>query len=372
MRAGWTCRSSKRWANVGSSGEGSLRLRCGRGSLRIDWASASRCHNVISQRMRSQPVTIETPGGRGPTVGIVGAGRSRQGLGPFLAQWLAKAGACVVGVSGRDLGRTAEVAVALTKQLGHQVAPYGNAAALARDVDALVVACPVAGHLEGLDAALAAGIPCLCEKPLVSTSDAELGLQRVKEFADRQLLLVENCQWPYVLAAVDGLSPGLRQQRVRSLVMRLSPAWPGRSMIEDSLSHVLSLLQALVPLPAHAELRSVRQSNPAADARDNVVHFEVLGGIDPVAVELHLQCCPQQPRPAWFAVNGVRFERQLGPDYAISFATEDGRVVNVQDPLDRLVYGFVENLKVKPSERTIALDAIALRIRLYTGVLAQL
>jgi hypothetical protein len=144
-------------------------------------------------------------------------------------------------------------------------------------------------------------------------------------------------------------------------------------MVEDSLSHVLSLLQALVPLPADAELRNVVQSNAAPDARDNLVRFEVASGIGSVAVELHLECCPRQPRPAWFAVNGVRIDRQLGENYAISFASEDGRAVNVQDPLDQLVYGFLANLhNANSSERTNALDTIALRIRLYASLLAQL
>jgi hypothetical protein len=89
-------------------------------------------------------------------------------------------------------------------------------------------------------------------------------------------------------------------------------------------------------------------------------------------VELHLQCCPQQPRPAWFAVNGVRLDRRLGADYAISFVDEQGRAVNVQDPLGSLVYDFVRKLKDKPIERTHALDAIAVRIRLYRAVLAQI
>lgn len=307
-----------------------------------------------------------------PTIGILGAGRTRQGLGPFFAKWFAEAGARVTGIAGRDLARTKAAAVAMSEKLGHPVSAFSNAAELAQSVDALVVACPVAGHLSGLDAALRAGVPCLCEKPLVAAHDAELGLQRVASFVAADQILVENCQWPYVLPALDALQPGWRDEPVRTVAMRLSPALPGRAMVEDSLSHMLSLLQAVVPLPINAELRSVVQSNPAADATENVVRMEVAFGIESVAVELHLQCCSQQPRPAWFAVNGVRLDRRLGADYAISFVDEQGRAVNVQDPLGSLVYDFVRKLKDKPIERTHALDAIAVRIRLYRAVLAQI
>jgi hypothetical protein len=174
------------------------------------------------------------------------------------------------------------------------------------------------------------------------------------------------------LSALRELYPEQTGQPVRSVAMRLSPAAPGRLMIEDSLSHVISLLQALVPLPAHAQVQSVVQSDASPAAENNVVRFEVTGGTDNVAVELHLQCCPQQPRPAWYAVNGRRLDRQLGTNYEISFRSEDGRVANVQDPLSMLVYGFVANLKRIQLERPHALhalDAIELRLRLYAGVL---
>lgn len=315
--------------------------------------------------------THSTPGGI--RVGIVGAGRTRQGLGPFLARWFEKAGVRVHGISGRDPVRNRDAAVSLSEQLGHDVQPFDDAHSLARNVDALVVACPVEGHAAGLDAALAAGVPCLCEKPFVPWQDAQLGLERVDAFRQRGLLLAENCQWPFALTALDELHPEVRTTPVRSLSMRLSPAWPGHVMVEDSLSHVLSLLQALVPLPADAEVVDVQQSDGGDRAEHNVVRFSVVGGTDDVTVELHLQCCPQQPRPAWFAVDGVRLDRQLGDNYAISFRSDDGRVANVQDPLDALVYGFVAILKANHRERTDALaDAIALRIRLYAGVLAGL
>ena len=309
----------------------------------------------------------------GPRIGIVGAGRTRQGLGPFLARWFERAGAHVCAVSGRDPIRTRDAAVSLAEQLDHPVAPYPDAGTLARNVDALVVACPVEGHLAGLDAALAAGVPCLCEKPLVTCGERQQGLARVAAFRERGLLLAENCQWPFTLTALTELFPAARRAPPRSLAMRLSPASPGRAMVEDSLSHVLSLLQELVELPPDARVAAVSQSDPSPAATRNVVRFTVVGGADDVAVELHLECCPQQPRPAWYAVDGVRLDRQLGADYAISFRSADGRVANVQDPLAALVYGFTANLTETHRERTDALaDAIALRIRLYCGVLAEL
>lgn len=306
-------------------------------------------------------------------VGILGAGRSRQGLGPFLARAFEAAGAVVAAVAGRDAAGGARAAAELAVVLGHPVAAAPDAVALARSVDALVVAAPVGGHLAGLDAALAAGVPCLCEKPLVDAADAAAGLQRVAAFRARGLLLAENCQWPEVLPALRALHPSAMRAPVRSVAMGLSPAEPGSAMVADSLSHVLSVVQAVADLPADALPTNVRQSDPSPSATANVVAFSVPARGRAVEVELRLQVCPTQPRPAWLAIDGLRIDRRIDPGYRIAFVAPDGRAVAAEDPLWRLVYGLRPLLPRAPRERTDAFaDAVALRIRLYAAVLGAL
>lgn len=311
--------------------------------------------------------------GAGVRVGVVGAGRTRQGLGPFLARWFEAAGAEVVGVSGRSVPRARAAANSLASALGHPVAAHPDARSLAAAVDLLVVACPVEGHLDGLDAALEAGVACLCEKPLTSWRELDRCVELVQAFRARGLLLAENCQWPYALDALDQLFPGARGRPIRAVSMRLSPAWPGPLMVEDSLSHLLSLLQALVPLPRDARVRDVSQSDPGDAARDNVVQFSVCGDRADVRAELSLRCCAEQPRPAWIQVEDVRLDREIGDDYAIAFRAEDGRVCNVRDPLAQLVYGVLGDLQANRRERSDDIaDAIELRAKLYGRVLRGL
>lgn len=306
-------------------------------------------------------------------VGILGAGRSRQGLGPFLARAFEAAGATVAAVAGRDAAGSARAAAELAAALGHPVAAAADALALARAVDALVVAAPVAGHLAGLDAALAAGVPCLCEKPLVAAADLAAGLQRVAAFRARGLLLAENCQWPEVLPTLRALHPAALRTPPRTLAMGLSPAEPGAAMVADSLSHVLSVAQAVVDLPPDARPGRVRQSDASPTATANVVAFTLPARSGPLDVELHLAVCPSQPRPAWLAVDGWRMDRRIGAGYRITFAAPDGREQPCEDPLFRLVYGLGPLLTQAPRERTLAFaDAVALRLRLYAGILAGL
>lgn len=259
----------------------------------------------------------------------------------------------------------------LAAQLGHPVAVADGPAALAGMVEALIVGAPVPGHLAGLDAALSAGIPCLCEKPLVAAAELELGLDRIERFRARGLLLVENCQWPFVLPALRALHP--ERGPVRQLAMGLGPRWPGPAMVVDSLSHVLSVLQVLVPLPAGARAEQVRQADSSPTATRNMVDFRVRGPAGATEVRLELTHSPAQPRPAWLDVDGARIDRRIGPDYAQSFVRPDGRAEPVQDPLRQLVYGFFTDLHAGNRDRTEAhADAILLRLRLYADVLQQL
>jgi hypothetical protein len=306
-------------------------------------------------------------------IGIVGARRARQGLGPYFADAFEAAGARVTAVAGRDAASAQRAAAALVDRLRHPVAAAEDARDLARRVYGLVVASPHAHHLAGLDAALAASVPCLCEKPLVSWQAASEGLARIAQFRDRHLLLVENCQWPFVLPALFALYPSLEKAPIRSVAMGLGPCASGPAMIADSLSHLLSVVQDLATLDPATAVANLRQSNAAPDAETNVVTFELRDASRSIAVELHLRRCPEQPRPAWIAVNGQRIDRRIGPDYAQSFAAPDGRAMNVRDPLHQLVYRFVAQLEAKDRERIAAIaSSVALRLRLYADILRDL
>ncbi|MBL8728684.1 MAG: Gfo/Idh/MocA family oxidoreductase [Planctomycetes bacterium] len=304
-----------------------------------------------------------------PRIGIVGAGRTQQGLGPYLAAAFAAAGCRVTAVAGRDANGALRGAKQLTATLGHPVDAAADTAALAGAVDALVIASPVPSHAAALDAALAAGVACLCEKPLVGWREAEAGRARIRTFAARGLLLDENCQWPFVLPALFELFPQLRTEPPREVRMRLSPVGRGPSMVEDSLSHVLSVVQALVPWASAALLAEIGQSDARADAEHNVVRFELRAGNRQVRVELHVQHCPQQPRPAWIEVDGCRMERRIGAGYTISFAG-GGREVKTPDPLRQLVYRFAGLLTQRSRDRTTALaNLVDARLRLYADLL---
>lgn len=305
---------------------------------------------------------------------MVGAGRSRNGLGPFLATHLHAGGADVVAISGRDRARTAQAAEELQARTGCRAAVCGDAAELcAQDLDALVVASPAEAHLEPLQAALAAGLPVLCEKPLYTVEQAEAGAVLVGDFLARGLPLWEHAQWPETLPVWRRLHPTVAATPLRSLEMRLSPSFVGPGMLGDALSHPLSLLQGLldpgVELSwADLDFRAGREPEEALDLRARLL----LGGAaDPVDLHLELRVCLEQPRPAWYAVNGARIDRRIdvSAGYAISFHSA-GRAESADDPSAALVYRFLSHLREEPRDRDAAEPRrVRQRQRLYVEAL---
>jgi hypothetical protein len=299
--------------------------------------------------------------------GIVGPGRTRNGLGPFLARQAERAGMRVVAASGRDVARTREATAALGRGLGHPVEPFANVDAMlaAPGLDCLIIASPADAHRAALEVALAHGVHVLCEKPLVAFEDAAAVDGICDGFVSAGRVLLENCVWPCALAGFDELHPG-RRRPARRVAMGLSPVGAGRAMVEDSLSHVLSVVQAVAEVGDGTEARSIAYSTRDRGAEACVLEFGLGGATPAVDVRFELTRCERQPRPAWLEVDGARADRRVRlEDYAISLVA-GGREVRIDDPLGLLVYGFADRIREPDVERIRTdTDAIRHRARLY-------
>ena len=302
----------------------------------------------------------------------MGAGRSRNGLGPFLARDLEAAGCAVTAVIGRDPERTAAAAAELVERHGHPVQAHTDAgAALAATApDALIVAAPIVAHRRGLEAALQHRVAVLCEKPLVAPEEHDSVAALLDGFAEQGLLLMENCQWPHALRGLDRLLPGARQRPPERVEMLLAPSGTGRAMVVDTLSHLLSVLQMLVAIGGETRLGRVAFSGLQPDATRGTVELELESPFPRLRSSLYLERCATQPRPAWVAVDGRRVERQIDmSDYSMSLCSEDQSMA-IEDPLTLLVRDFVHNLREPDLDRVRAeSDLIRQRARIYGAVL---
>jgi hypothetical protein len=306
-------------------------------------------------------------------IGIVGAGRSRGGLGPFLAEFLEREGFFVAGVSGRSLERATANAEALGRKLGHEVKPFASPAALcATGVAALVIASPAEFHLEALQAAVEAGLPALCEKPLVHVKDGKEGAEVIEVFSRKRLPLLENCQWPYVLPAFFELHGAVETGEQLTVEMGLGPPRLGREMVQNTVSHLLSVVQAIVPLDSSAVVSEVSVADPSYKGRHNRLHFRLVAPGKSVEGLLHLQLCAVAPRPAWLAINGCRIDRQVRQGYSIAFSA-NGTEVAIEDPVTEVVKHFARLVRSRDSvlmDRDR--DRIRQRLKWYRQILDKL
>ncbi|MEN8183796.1 MAG: Gfo/Idh/MocA family oxidoreductase [Myxococcota bacterium] len=282
-----------------------------------------------------------------PRVGLIGARRRRQGLGPFVAGFLVEAGAEVPAFLGTRAETLAQASRDLHDRIGVWAKGYIELDRLLAEhpLDGLAILSPSETHAGYLERALEAGLHVFCEKPLVwgEPGLARRGAALVARFAESRRLLHENCQWPYTLPSFEALHPGVLAEPLQSFGMRLTPMSRGADMLGDSLPHPLSLLQALAPsdAPGVANVRLPPHPEPEGIA----IHFDYHSGPAKVAVEVELLPSDRAPRKAAYGVNGRWVDRAIRvSDYALSFVN-GSRSVPVADPLRQSVSRFVSALR---------------------------
>jgi hypothetical protein len=240
-------------------------------------------------------------------VGILGARRGRQGLGPFVARCLREAGAEVVGFTATSDATVAQACDQL-REMGGVNAPGftdGNALVDATLPDALAILTPPEHHGAGLRLALDAGLHALCEKPFLWTGGGDLdeASRLVAGFADAGLVLRENCQWPYTLPAWRALHDDAPSGPPARFAMRMAPASQGVQMIADALPHPISVLQAIAPAAA-PQVLDPHFSAAGPDAEELSLRFGWQAGEHTVECLVDLSRSPNQPREAGYALDG--------------------------------------------------------------------
>jgi len=271
-------------------------------------------------------------------VAVVGARARRQGIGGHVARFFQREGAEVAAVVGTSRGTVEEARLALGG------GPRGYLSVeelLAREqLDAVALCSPAGCHREHLERVAAAGLACLCEKPLwwgPAPDRAAETARLVDAFGGRTLMLL--AQWPFTLPAFFELHPDARGRVPRRFEMWLGPVSRGAEMVLDSASHPISLLQALC---GPGEVARAWARFHASD--DLELEFDWRHAAGATEARVALRTCERPPRPACYAIDGLRAERRVElPRYEQTFQAE-GRSVAVPDPVELLVAEFLRRV----------------------------
>jgi predicted dehydrogenase len=306
---------------------------------------------------REEEAGAPAPVGAGLRVAVIGARRTRNGTGPFLARQAARLGAQLVAVVG-SRPESARLAAEELAAEGLRVAAFAEAEDLFAETapDAVLIASPAETHRNWLRAALEGHAHVLCEKPLGAGGAGETRAL-AQEFAAAGLVLAENCQWPFVLPAFRALHPECDPARTRRFRMLMAPPQRGLERWSAILSHPLSLLQAVAPGPARIEAVRFADGDPEArDARLNFRFAALHGGWD---CEVVAEDLGRTPRPAEFAFDEALCRRRVAAkDYRIRFESEvpapGKRAASVQigDPMEACLADFLH--RAVAARRTLA------------------
>jgi predicted dehydrogenase len=282
------------------------------------------------------------------SVGVIGARKVVQGIGAYVARAFRTAGCEVTGLVGTTPASVEAARADLAASYGIRAEGFTDVRALlaARRPDILAICSPTAVHRAALQAALAARVHVLCDKPLwwEAATAREPALEAAvralaQGFRDAGRRLELNAQWPVTLSAYRSLHPRAEAGGVQSVEMLLSPITRGPAMVVDAAPHLISLLHAVLG-PGRVEGASVEGEDEAL-----AVTFTWRHAAGAARAALTLRRCATQPRPAGYALNGCWAERRvILPGYAMELVSE-GRAVPLPDPLDAHVADFVGRVR---------------------------
>jgi len=217
-------------------------------------------------------------------VGVIGVGMIGQDHIRRITQVLS--GGAVVAVTDVDAARAQSVADGWP---GAAVYPAGRELVASGDVDAVLVTSWGPTHEDHVLAAIEAGLPVFCEKPLATTEDACLRIMDAEMAGGRRLVQVGfmrryDAGYRALKAALDEATIGTPLLMHCAHRNRSAPPYgfTTEGMIADSAVHEIDLVQWLFgePVAATSILKPRRSSRAAEGLHDPlIVLLEMASGV---------------------------------------------------------------------------------------------
>lgn len=274
-------------------------------------------------------------------VAVIGARRSENGIGEYIAKYFQESGAQVVCVLGTTEETSSSACRALRKY-GISARPYHDFAVMVscEDLQAVAVASPADTHHRFVLACLDKGLSVFCEKPFFDPSMRNISgeLDRVfEQAAAKGLTIAMNSQWPFSLAYYEQLCGSIAPREARRFSIRLSPVCSGVDMIPDSVPHALSILHTAL---GKGSISALTFSGQGSEMSIGFTYSTVSGDCDTSIVLVQEE---RQPRRFSFGFGGRIANRLIDMEtYRISLCLGDRRLP-ITDPLELSVRDFVQS-----------------------------
>jgi hypothetical protein len=279
-------------------------------------------------------------------VSIIGAGRTRNGIGEYIGKYFHQHGAKVTCVLGTTEKTSFQASSALRKY-GIEAHPYTkfDEMVIAEKPDVVVIASPSSTHYEYLLKSLERGLHPFCEKPFIWNDgrDVQKRIEAIFEKArEKKLTVAMNSQWPFSIDSYEEMCGRIRIAERNNFFVRMSPFSPGEVMIPEAVPHPLSILYSQL---GAGEIENL---NFESDGEGKLsIRFTYLFGIRACDVFIKLVHQKTPPREFSFGFNDKIVSRSLDlENYEIYFNYGDKKL-RIVDPLELSVKNFMEAIEKK-------------------------
>jgi predicted dehydrogenase len=279
-------------------------------------------------------------------ISVIGAGRTRNGIGEYIGKYFHKLGGEVTSILGTTEKTTLQASSALRKY-GIEARPYTDFNEMVRieRPDGVAIASPSSTHYEYLLRSLDSGLHIFCEKPFIRQDAADIR-KRTEEICEkgreRGLTIAMDSQWPFSIDSYEEICGKVRVGKSNSFFIKMSPPFPGREMIPESVPHALSLLYCLL---GEGEIEDLNFESSGEEGLN--IRFVYRFGAKRCDVFIGLAYQKAIPRDFSFGLNGKVISRSLDlENYEIYFIYGDKKL-RIVDPVELSVKNFMEAVEKK-------------------------
>jgi predicted dehydrogenase len=209
----------------------------------------------------------------------------------------------------------------------------------------VVIASPSSTHYEYLLKSLNSGFHIFCEKPFVWQDGIDIGktLEDIfKKAREKKLTIAMDSQWPFSIDDYQKVCGKIVVKKSNTFFIKMSPPFPGREMIPESVPHALSLLYCLLGDGEVEELNFESKGERDLSVRF-VYHFEKKRC--DVLIELVYQ--ETMPRDFSFGLNDKIVFRSLDLENYEIYFNYGGKKSRIVDPLELSIKDFIDAVEKK-------------------------
>ena len=277
-------------------------------------------------------------------VSIIGAGRTRNGIGEYIGKYFHKHGARVTSVLGTTEKTGLQASFALRKY-GIEAHSYTTFEEMvgSEKPDVAVIASPSSTHYEYLLKCLDSGLHIFCEKPFLWGDHTDIQ-ERAEDICEKargkKIIIAMNSQWPFSIDYYEEICGEVRIKETMNFFMRMSPFSPGRVMIPESVPHPLSIL--------YCRLGSgrIQYLNFESSGEEEMsIRFTYLFGTRACDVLIKLVHQQTQPREFSYGFNDRIVFRSLDLKNYEMYFNYGNKKLRIADPLEFSVKNFMEALE---------------------------